>query len=995
MKVIILDHCIKVRKVNSDESYPIGLEKIFNDKCVLDWHIDNLKKEDIKYYYIGGYHIEKVIEKYNNFLFNYERDNEIKIKSIYEIIKESNEDCIIIQSNMLFKEECINKIISNNNKNCIGITKECLDESFKNNKIIINNNEWYYGGISYISKDKLSETVKLMRESMKNNFEVSLLQWINEVKWSYEFFEVGKHVINIKNKMDIPKFILGTKAKTLESLRKLVGKSEILEQISFKVKEWYDDDKKIYNRICEKYKDKFIVVRSSSLNEDSWETSNAGKFESCLNIEVNNKLEVYEAIKKVINSYNSKNEEDEVLIQEYVNNSIMSGVLFTRHIDDFSPYYVINYDDKSGLTDTVTGGTGEEVKSKLILRTNNDIEDYKIKKVVEAAKEIEDILGYDGLDIEFILTKENLYIVQVRPLAKYLKEKIITDDDIYSEIKSVERYVSNLMNKKSYISGKTTILGSMPDWNPAELIGNMPRPLALTLYQKLITNGIWAVARAEIGYKELGYNQLVYSLTGKPYVDVRKSFNSFLPSGLTNEVAEKIIDFKINKLRENKYLHDKVEFNISKSIYDFNYSLFEKELIENNFKKSEVDEFKKCLKILTNNIFNNIDKSLEIQNQRIKQLEINREKIEKDCVRDKEEIPFLINLLINDCIYNGVLPFSILARYAFISMSFLKTLVENNVLSNDEYNEILLSIPTIATKFTEDNDLLLKGKISKEEFLNKYGHLRPNTYDINSLNYKFGYDTYFNGNGKNIDIEYKENNIDTIFENKKEAINNILKDNDLNFDYKALKEFIKETIPGREWAKFEYTKNINLILELIAIFGQEYSLTRDDMSYLSIDKIISLSIESHSCSLEKELKREIEYRKKKYSLGQLIKMPSIISNEKDISEFFIEESNPNFITSKNVTGEIVKIDAYNIDTVDIRNKIVVIEYADPGYDWIFGYDIKGLITKYGGVASHMSIRCAEFGIPAAIGCGDIIFNNISNSSSIELNCENNQIKVIK
>ena len=32
----------------------------------------------------------------------------------------------------------------------------------------------------------------------------------------------------------------------------------------------------------------------------------------------------------------------------------------------------------------------------------------------------------------------------------------------------------------------------------------------------------------------------------------------------------------------------------------------------------------------------------------------------------------------------------------------------------------MLSIPTIATKFAEDNDLLLKGKISKEEFLNKF-----------------------------------------------------------------------------------------------------------------------------------------------------------------------------------------------------------------------------------------------------------------------------------
>ena len=30
----------------------------------------------------------------------------------------------------------------------------------------------------------------------------------------------------------------------------------------------------------------------------------------------------------------------------------------------------------------------------------------------------------------------------------------------------------------------------------------------------------------------------------------------------------------------------------------------------------------------------------------------------------------------------------------------------------------------------------------------------------------------------------------------------------------------------------------------------------------------------------------------------------------------------------------------------------------------------GLITKYSGANSHMAIRCAEFGIPAAIGCGE-------------------------
>lgn len=38
---------------------------------------------------------------------------------------------------------------------------------------------------------------------------------------------------------------------------------------------------------------------------------------------------------------------------------------------------------------------------------------------------------------------------------------------------------------------------------------------------------------------------------------------------------------------------------------------------------------------------------------------------------------------------------------------------------------------------------------------------------------------------------------------------------------------------------------------------------------------------------------------------------------------------------------------------------------------IFGYKIKGLITKYGGMASHMAIRCLEIKISAAIGCGGV------------------------
>jgi phosphohistidine swiveling domain-containing protein len=67
-------------------------------------------------------------------------------------------------------------------------------------------------------------------------------------------------------------------------------------------------------------------------------------------------------------------------------------------------------------------------------------------------------------------------------------------------------------------------------------------------------------------------------------------------------------------------------------------------------------------------------------------------------------------------------------------------------------------------------------------------------------------------------------------------------------------------------------------------------------------------------------------------------------------------------------------------------KVTLIERADPGYDWIFLSPIAGLITKYGGSNSHMAIRCAELGIPAAIGCGEQIFEQLQKSESVLLDC---------
>ena len=55
-------------------------------------------------------------------------------------------------------------------------------------------------------------------------------------------------------------------------------------------------------------------------------------------------------------------------------------------------------------------------------------------------------------------------------------------------------------------------------------------------------------------------------------------------------------------------------------------------------------------------------------------------------------------------------------------------------------------------------------------------------------------------------------------------------------------------------------------------------------------------------------------------------------------------------------------------------------------------NLKGLITKYGGANSHMSIRCAELNLPSAIGVGDRLFQNAINSRKIKLNIEEKKIE---
>ena len=85
--------------------------------------------------------------------------------------------------------------------------------------------------------------------------------------------------------------------------------------------------------------------------------------------------------------------------------------------------------------------------------------------------------------------------------------------------------------------GHTNCFGVMPDWNPAEIIGIKPKPLALSLYKGLITDHIWAKNRWEYGFRNLESHHLMTTFYGTPYIDVRVDFNSWVPKDLDEKVA--------------------------------------------------------------------------------------------------------------------------------------------------------------------------------------------------------------------------------------------------------------------------------------------------------------------------------------------------------------------------------------------------------------------------------------------------------------------------
>ena len=383
----------------------------------------------------------------------------------------------------------------------------------------------------------------------------------------------------------------------------------------------------------------------------------------------------------------------------------------------------------------------------------------------------------------------------------------------------------------------------MADWNPAEILGVKPSNLSIGMYENLITNEVWKKSRIQCGYDDTHNLPLMFNFLGIPYIDVIRSILSFFPKKMNLNLKNRIFQKYINYLFKNPQLHDQIEFELLETCYA---PLTEKRLSK-KISYYEILKYKPYLINLTKKLIDlenikNQNKNVTFLNKKLN----NPELLKPNYISNI----FTINELVKKY---GTLTFSNFARYAFVAERILRDFKSKKYISELDYYNFYNSLKTITYDMYKDLNKI-NNLERKKNFKNKYGHLRPSTYDIDVKNYSEGFEKYFSR--KNKLFNFKKNfNLNISKEGK-----NFLKK---SFKIEAVffEEFAKKSIIGREFSKFIFSKGIDKIFQNLKFLFKEIRIDHKNLKYLDYNIILNNYNNLDATKLKSSLIQNIRHHK--------------------------------------------------------------------------------------------------------------------------------------
>ena len=997
---------------------PSAIHPVNAESCILDWLLSAFEVlEDARVHFVAGFRAEAVMQRYPDihFTLNSNWESTGPARSLACAPLSSKVGTYVSYADVVYRPNLVRRMES-----CPGdvvlaadrawqrryegrsATEMQLAEKLTCRDGVVTDIGTHLEGASatdeFVGVARFSQTAieRLAEAFGRDGFDrkaglPEVIRYLLDGGLAVRAIDVAGEWAELNTPQDLSRFVLGTKAESLERLKPLVRLGQIDDLLTLTHAQWTKEPGEVLTRIQETFSGNRVIVRSSAVIEDSWEQSHAGAFQSILDVSVDDERQLRRAVNDVIASYGEALPDNQVLVQRMLSDVTMSGVILTRTLSLGAPYYVINYDDISNRTDTVTSGNGRGVRSLVLHRDAALPSDRpaELNKLIEVVRELERLVGHDSLDVEFAFTADRCaHVLQVRPIAVKRPDYPVDDQCLADGLSRTRRFWEELRKPPPWILGESTELNVMSDWNPAEIIGTKPSRLALSLYRTLITDETWATQRAEYGYRDVRPCNLIVDVLGHPYIDVRATFNSFVPADVPDELADKLINHYLAKLSAHPELHDKVEFDVLLTCLTFDFDRRADELCDAGFTEEEVAILRKSLRELTVVGIRRCERDLSA-------LDTSEERFKAIC---KGNYPPLERayMLLEDARLHSILRFAHLARAGFVAVSLLRSLATMGVTSNAQTEAFLSSVRTVSSDIQRDAKLVALGSLGWDTFIERYGHLRPGTYDLTSPHYAGAPEEYLRpivaSAGK---IRFTgERPPDPWDSHTRRSIAEALGSLDDRLTLDEFELFCRRAIEGREFGKLVFTKNLSAALEALAEFGAEHGLNREQMSHISIEDLLAFR-SVRADDIGRRLERMAADGREAWYVTQAACLPDRITSEQDLICFEQSRVVPNFVTQRRVQGLVSWLSPRTVGGDELAGRIALVPSADPGFDWIFSRDIAGLITQYGGANSHMAIRAAEFQLPAAIGVGEAMYEQLGGVDMVELDCAGRCIRTIR
>ena len=749
------------------------------------------------------------------------------------------------------------------------------------------------------------------------------------------------------------------KSKSLAWLREHLTTARVPPFVSITVDDWKRAASAFVEECATRFGERPLAVRSDAHIEDGNIESHAGRFLSLCNV---GRESLAAALSRVASSAPG-HPNDRVIVQVMVEDIVVAGVASTHRIADGAPWYCLELApfDSAAVTSGRAQVRQVAIARDQAMRASAHLGESE-RIVLATLIEVEMLSDGRPVEIEFAITRDSddrllPHLLQARPITTIrtwrprgkLKLHRLPPLTFLNESDPLPR-----------VAGKRTVLSLMSDWNPAELIGTHPRPLALSLFDRLIARGVWWAARASLDYCGAPATDvaLLRLINGRPFVDVRRSANSLVPHDVPWSVRATLVDAWVSRLANDPVLHDKVEFAVYRSVRDFCPIEQLRREWSSLLSESDRGQWEMSLGTLTRRVMlrgpgSTFASQLDIIDQ------IDRQPI------DETDWPALLSLCAE-----GTRAFAVLARIAFAAETQLRSAITRGALRPERATA--LRAAGCSTPVDQSQCLA-------DDFIARHGHLRPGTFDITQRSWAhsdFPRDARTATTARAFSLSSKE----------QRSLHRLLVESSLPDDANSWVQFLQQSATARERAKFVFSRSLSKAMDRIGQMTAASGLDHECASWLTLDQLATGKQLPHQ-HRGRFWQESAMHAETKHRAESLAIVSPVLRDDRDRMIADSLGAMPNFIGRTVVEGPVVFLhDGQSIRPV-ARDAIVVVRQADPGFDWLFACGIGGLITAWGGANSHLAIRCAEYGLSAAVGCGEAVFAQAATATRARLDPE--------